>query len=336
MTRSEKSKNVAGRYAHSAYWYASHYGWTHSEAQSYSGAYLDFHTYTPRGTSASCGRAGKGGLDRSGGGAGVCLDSNFNPLVLGVCIAMDIGVAVRRDIRNILDPVERDRIKRELMRDLRSLRRPFYYARETERRRQLAAERRKVKRRRTTAPMPTPEDLRAAWAHRKDSGEAMVLLGGLLHDLDCYVDNCLKFDADGRVVGRNGGIRGWLRACVPELEPKYKTLMRYKAMAVRLRQATGTEDPVPTSALLDAPERSEAVEEIISTGKPVFSRAFAALEWRLAPETVFLEKPKMGWESLKKKKPRIQGRKVNENSLRNFLKGNGPSAKEGARVRKKG
>ena len=298
-------EKAAGRYAHSAYWYASHFGWTHSEAQSYTGAYLDFHAYTPRP------RAGKGAGDRPGGGAGPCLDTGFNPLVLGVCIAMDIGVAVRRDVRKILDPVERDRVKRELMRDLRSLRRPLYYARETERRRQLAAERRKVKRRRTTAPMPTPEDLRAAWARRKDSGEAMVRLGGLLHDLGCYVDSCLRFDADGRVVGRNGGIRGWLRACVPELEPKYKTLMRYRAMAVRLRQATGTEDPVPTAALLDAPRRDEAVEEVVSAGKPVFSRAFAALEWRLDPETVFLEK---------QEKPRIPGRKRNENSLRNFLR----------------
>ena len=314
-------EHATGRYAHSAYWYASHYGWTHSEAESYSGAYLDFHTYTPGGTSASRGRAGKGAAKGLGRNAGLSFDSNFNPLVFGVCIAMDIGVAIRRDVRNILDPVERDRIKRELMRDLRSLRRPFYYARETERRRQLAAERRKVKRRRTTAPMPTPEDLRAAWAHRKDSGEAMVRLGGLLHDLDCYVDNCLRFDADGRVVGRNGGIRGWLRACVPELEPKYKTLMRYKAMAVRLRQVTGTEDPVPTAALLDAPERSDVVEEMISTGKPVFSRAFAALEWRLDPETVFLEKSK-------KEKPRISGGTKNENSLRNFLGrfGRGPKA----------
>lgn len=279
--------DTKANYRHSAYWYASRYGWTQSDASSYTGAYLDFHTYSSRAG------AGKGDGCRAGRDAALSLDTNFNPLMFGVCIAMDIGVAVRRDIQKIRDPVERDRIRRELMRDLRSLRRPFYYARETERRRQLAAARRKVARRRTTAPMPTPEDLRDAWAHRKDSGEAMIRLGGMLHDLACYVDSCLKFDADGRVVGRNGGIRGWIRACVPELEGKYKTLMRYKAMAMRLRQATGTEDPVPTAALLDGTRRSEVVEELVAEAKPVFAHAFAALEWRLDPETVFLDKPSL-------------------------------------------
>lgn len=295
--------DTKANYRHSAYWYASRYGWTQSDVSSYTGAYLDFHTYSSR----RC--AGKGDGRRAGRDVALSLDTNFNPLMFGVCIAMDIGVAVRRDIQKIRDPVERDRIRRELMRDLRSLRRPFYYARETERRRQLAAERRKVARRRTTAPMPTPEDLRDAWAHRKDSGEAMIRLGGMLHDLACYVDSCLKFDADGRVVGRNGGIRGWIRACVPELEGKYKTLMRYKAMAMRLRQATGTEDPVPTAALLDGTRRSEVVEELVAEAKPVFAHAFAALEWRLDPETVFLDKP--GRDE----------RKRNENSMRNFSPG---------------
>jgi hypothetical protein len=110
-----------------------------------------------------------------------------------------------------------------------------------ERRRSLALERRKIRRRRTTAPMPTPEVLLKAWDGRKSSRKAMILLGGIMHDLECYVDNCLRFDESGNVVGRNGGIRGWLKENVPELFPKYKTLMRYKALAVRLRQATDTE-----------------------------------------------------------------------------------------------
>ena len=35
-------------YRHSAYWYACHRGWTYSEAQSWTGRYLDMHTYRPR------------------------------------------------------------------------------------------------------------------------------------------------------------------------------------------------------------------------------------------------------------------------------------------------
>ena len=85
-----------------------------------------------------------------------------------------------------------------------------------------------------------PDEVLAAWNARKDSREAMIRLGGILQDLEFYVDNCLKFGESGEVVGRNGGIKGWLFDNLPELLPKYKTLMRCKAMAVRLRQATDT------------------------------------------------------------------------------------------------
>ena len=232
------------------------------------------------------------------------LDSTFNPLLLGVAIAMDIGVAMRDGVKKLVDPQERERIRRELMRDLRAVRRPFYYARETERRRRLAEERRKIKRRRTTAPMPTPVDVIAAWEARKESREAMVRLGGMLQDLECYVNNCLRFDGNGNVVGRNGGIRGWIRENVPELFPKYKTLMRYKAMAVRLRQATDTNDPTPTSALLDAKRRHEVVEEVVMCGDTVFEHLFIDLEYRLSPNTVLLYKEKKAAD----KKRRDSGR----------------------------
>jgi hypothetical protein len=219
-------------------------------------------------------------------------DSTFNPLLLGACIAMDIGVIMRDEVKKLANPKERDRMKRELMRDLRIVRRPFYYAREKARRRELAAARRKLSRRTTTAPMPTPDALLAAWNGRKDSREAMIRLGGMLHDLECYVDNCLRFDESGEVVGRNGGIRGWLKENLPELSPKYKTLMRYKAMAIRLRQATGTKDPTPTAALLDETPRHTVVEEILSSPEPVFDRVFKKLDHILSPETVLLDEPR--------------------------------------------
>ena len=259
------------RYSHSAYWYAKNYGYTRSDKATFAERYVDY-----------CTRPARGG--------GTYLQ-DFNPLLLGIYAMMDIGVAVKRDVDMFRDPVERDRIKREMMQGLRSLRRPFYYARETERRRRLAAERRKINRRYTTAPAPTPEALLAAWNARKDSREAMIRLGGMLHDLECYVDNCLKIDESGAVVGRNGGIRGWIRENLPELSPKYKTLMRYKALAIRLRQATDTRDPTPTSALLEGPHH-EALKEILSDPAPVFSRVFDALEHRLSPDTVFLDPAK--------------------------------------------
>ena len=269
------------RYSHSAYWYAKNCGYTRSDRVTFAEQYIDF-----------CTRPARGG--------GTCLH-DFNPLILCAYAMIDAGLAVKRGMDMLRDPVERDRIRRETAQGLRSLRRPFYYARETERRRRMAAERRKVNRRYTTAPAPTPEALLDAWEARKESREAMIRLGGMLHDLECYVDNCLKIDESGAVVGRNGGIRGWIRDNLPELTPKYKTLMRYKALAIRLRQATDTRDPTPTAALLEGP-RHEAVEEILSNPEPVFSRVFDMLDHRLSPNTVFLDPAKKNLRRRKVKK----------------------------------
>ena len=275
-------------YEHSAYWYAYHYGWTYSEAKTYAGKYLDIHTYRPRMREVHEGESyGKAWF--AWRNQDYEFDSTFNPLILGACAMVDIGIAMRDTAARLADPKERDRRRRELVRNLRALRRPFYYAREKARRRELAAARRKITRRTTTAPMPTPEVLLAAWNARKDSREAMVRLGGMLHDLACYVDSCLRFDESGNVAGRNGGIKEWLRENLPELSTKYKTLMRYKAMAMRLRQATGTKDPKPTAALLDEMPRHELVATILADETPIFSRVFAALEHTLSPETVFLD-----------------------------------------------
>ena len=277
-------------YKHSAYWYAYHNGWTYSEAKTYTGRYLDIHTYRPRMRERPDGEFnGKDWFKWRE--ADTKFDSTFHPLLLCAFAMVDIGLAMRDTVSKFTDPVKRDEMKRELMRDLRRLRRPFYYERETKRRRELAADRRKVTRRSTSAPMPTPDEILAAWNARKESREAMIRLGGMLQDLECYVDNCLRFDESGDVVGRNGGIKGWLGENLPDLLPKYKTLMRYKAMAVRLRQATDTHDPKPTSALLDETPRHEVVATILANPEPVFSHVFATLDHMLSPETVFLDAP---------------------------------------------
>ena len=133
-----------------------------------------------------------------------------------------------------------------------------YYGKDNARRRHLAAERRKITRRTTTNPCPTPDAFRRAFACATESVEAKILFGGMVHDLACYVDSCLRYDEAGNIVGRNGGIRGWMAENVPDLFPRYKTIMRYKALAMRLRQAVGLKDPVPTSSLLEA---DSAVQE---------------------------------------------------------------------------
>ena len=291
---------IRKKYEHSAYYYACRYGWTYSEAHTLAGKYLDQHTYRPR----MCRRPDGEWSSKEWfkwQNAPKELDSTFNPFVLFACAAVDIGVAMRDTVRTIADPVERNRMKCELIRDLRRVRRPFYYAQEVERRRSLAIERRKIRRRRTIAPMPTPEGLLNAWKERKSSRKAMIMLGGMMHDLECYVDNCLRFDEAGNVVGRNGGIRGWIAENVPELLPKYKTLMRYKALAVRIRQATETKDPKPTSKLLAKPLH-KAVEIILADEAPVFAQVFATVEHMLSPCTVMLDTPKRRTESRRRAK----------------------------------
>ena len=96
--------------------------------------------------------------------------------------------------------------------------------------------------------------MRVAWAFARETHEGMLRLGGLLHDLECHLANGLEVIHVGRrpkIVGRAGGVRGWIRQNCPELSGKYKTLMRYKALALRLRQAAEIADPVPTSAALE-------------------------------------------------------------------------------------
>ncbi len=92
-----------------------------------------------------------------------------------------------------------------------------------------------------------------AWVHRRDSHSAAVHFGSLVHDLECYVDNSLLRDGNGAIVGRRGGVKAWLQTNIPALYVRYTTVMRYKAMAKKLRQVVGLADPVPAEAVLAGP-----------------------------------------------------------------------------------
>lgn len=124
----------------------------------------------------------------------------------------------------------------------------------------LRTARRKLCARSTLADCPTATDIRVAWAFSRESHASMLRLGGLLHDLECFVENGLIIRRVGRlpkIRGREGGIRGWIGENCPELLGKYKTLMRYKALAQRIRQAAELTDPVPTSVVLDGEETAK-------------------------------------------------------------------------------
>ncbi len=270
-----KNRKIRRKQEHTAYWYAKKYGWTYSEKATYTGRYLDYLTLCGSGRGMYCAVNGLGKWA-------------FDPLEFGTCLAMDLGVWMREGMRRLSDPAERERLKDVIHQSLRKVQRPLYYARERERRRELRRERRRIRRRSTTAPMPTPAAVLDAWNSRRASKENMIRLGGLLHDLECYVDNSLVFDGNGRIARRRGGIRGWLAENLPELAPHYKALMSYKAMAVKLRQAARTGDPRPTARLLEYP-RPEVVVRILARPEGTRVVILRVLDDYLSPDRVFME-----------------------------------------------
>ena len=153
--------------------------------------------------------------------------------------------------------------RREIDRHLHRLRRPTYYEAERARRLALAAERRKLRRRRTLNERPCMDAIRDALARAHESVEDMVRLGSLMEDLECHVDNSPYFREDGSFAGRRGGIRRLLQEEAPDLYARYKTLMKYKALSKRFRQAVGVGDPIPASSVLPS---AEAAVEAMATG----------------------------------------------------------------------
>ena len=199
---------------------------------------------------------------------------------------------------------------------IRRLRRPTYYERERERRRKLAAERREIRKHRTLNPQPTFDAIRSALRDARRSPEAAIRLGSLLEDLECFVDNTLLLDEQGRIVGRKGGIKRLLQREAPDLFEKYSTIMRYKAMAKRFRQACGTGEPIPPATLLPVQEdvdvaddmraglahAREVAREILGECEGTIISLEAALALRLDPDCI----PAQGEEYVRKPgRPRI-------------------------------
>ena len=160
---------------------------------------------------------------------------------------------------------------------LRKARRPGYYAQEKARRQALAHERRSTRRRTTLNPIPTPEALLAQFGRIRRNPREMLVFGSMLEDLEAYVDNSLVRDPDGTIVGRNGGIKQWLRENCAELGKRYHTVMRYKALAKRFKQAIDLEDPVPVAYAIAAAETPIAVV----AGDPEGGRTTEATEMQL-------------------------------------------------------
>lgn len=158
----------------------------------------------------------------------------------------------------------RNEATRRIDRVRHALKRPLYYAAENQRRRLAAIERRRIRRRTTENPCPTREVILEAWIHRRDSHAAAIRFGSLIEDLECYLDNSLRFNESGTIVGRNGGVKRWLQEQIPALYLRYTTVMRFKAASRKLRQIAGVSDPV--SAVRIIGEGKDAVTQ--ENGEP--------------------------------------------------------------------
>lgn len=136
---------------------------------------------------------------------------------LTVAAAMDVGEAAYRLATARQRAAEREA---EL-----AARRKYYAAENDKRRREAAAIRAAVPP--PENPMPTPEQLIAAYGRRHESEEAKIRFGSLMIDLEEHVRYRLVLE-EGKIVGTAGGVREWMERNCPELARHYHTCQRFK------------------------------------------------------------------------------------------------------------
>ena len=81
--------------------------------------------------------------------------------------------------------------------------------------------------------------------------EEKIKLGSMLLDAEAAVDSSLIRNTDGEIVGRNPGVRGWLRENCPAMMRHYRVLMDCRQLADRFRKVHGVRDPLPATILLE-------------------------------------------------------------------------------------
>ncbi len=101
-------------------------------------------------------------------------------------------------------------------------------------------------------PAPTGDEVREQFEKARGRGkvEEKIRLGSMLLDAEATTDSSLIRDGDGEIVGRNGGLRGWIFENCPELLPHYAALTGYRRLAWETRDAEDLFDPVPAELLL--------------------------------------------------------------------------------------
>ena len=133
---------------------------------------------------------------------------------------------------------------------------------------------------------PTGDEVREQFEKARGRGkvEEKIRLGSMLLDAEATTDSSLIRDGDGEIVGRNGGLRGWIFENCPELLPHYAALTGYRRLAWEARDSEDLFDPVPAELLLAAdPEVERKVRPTLRERLPGARKRLRAL--LAAPES---------------------------------------------------
>ena len=135
-------------------------------------------------------------------------------------------------------------------------------------------------------PAPTGDEVREQFEKARGRGkvEEKIRLGSMLLDAEATTDSSLIRDNDGEIVGRNGGLRGWIFENCPDLLPHYAALTGYRRLAWEARDSEDLFDPVPAELLLAAdPEVEKKVRPTLRERLPVARKRLRVL--LAAPES---------------------------------------------------
>ena len=135
-------------------------------------------------------------------------------------------------------------------------------------------------------PAPTGDEVREQFEKARGRGKVAekIRLGSMLLDAEATTDSSLIRDNDGEIVGRNGGLRGWIFENCPELLPHYAALTGYRRLAWEARDSEDLFDPVPAELLLASdPEVERKVRPTLRERLPGARKRLRAL--LAAPES---------------------------------------------------
>ena len=156
-------------------------------------------------------------------------------------------------------------------------------------------------------PAPATDALLAQYERAKGRGrvEEKIRLGSMLLDAEATVDSSLVRNADGEIVGRNAGLRGWIAENCPALSRHYGSLLGYRRLAAEFREAQGLGDPAPAALLVEEdPETERKLPPGIRAALPRLRRR--AREWLAAPEAAtakgFRERVEKSWAETRERR----------------------------------